>query len=133
MVNQRISIKDVDISINGKIVGGAEECSCTISRDNEEAYEAGSYTPVEIVGGKFHIAGSLTRAFVDVDLLNELMPKQASATAFTLTGNVVSGKLPKRSVTIFGVAFDSADISGLGLDGYAKNVMPFKALDWKFS
>jgi hypothetical protein len=132
MVNQRISIKDVDISINGKIVGGAEECSFTVSRDNEEAYEAGSYMPVEIVGGKFHISGSLTRAFIDVDLLKELMPKQASAPSFTITGNVVSGKIPKRSVTIFGASFDSVSIEGLALDGYAKNTLPFKALDWRF-
>ena len=49
MVNQRISIKDIDISINGKIVGGAETAAVTISRDNEFAYEGGGYMPVEIV------------------------------------------------------------------------------------
>ena len=132
-MKQRISIKDVDLSINGKIVGGAEECSFTVSRDNEEAYEGGNYTPVEIVGGKFHVAGSLTRAFVDVDLLNELQPKQAIPISFTLSGSVVSGKTPGRSVSVFGAVVDSIDINGLGLDGYAKNSIPFKALDWKFS
>jgi len=132
MVKQRISIKDVDISINGKIIGGAEEATFTIARDNEEAYEGGNYLPVEIVGGKFHISGSLTRAYVDNDLLNELMPKTAIPTSFTLTGTVISGKEPARTVTIFGVSCDSVDINGLALDGYAKNAIPFKALDWRF-
>lgn len=131
-MKQRISIKDVDISVNGKIIGGAEEASFTVSRDNEEAYEAGNYLPAEIVGGKFHISGSVTRAFIDTELLNEIMPKQALPGSFTLTGTVISGKLPARDVTVFGTAFDSADINGLGIDGYAKNSLPFKALDWRF-
>jgi hypothetical protein len=132
MVKQRISIKDVNIAVNGKIVGGAEEATFTVARDNEEAYEAGTYLPVEIVGGKFHISGSLTRAFVDVDLLNELMPKQAIPASVTINGSVISGKLPLRSVTVFGAVFDSADINSLAIDGYAKNALPFKAVDWRW-
>ena len=133
MVNQRISIKDVDISINGKIIGGAEGCTFTVARDTTEAYEAGSYTPVEIVGGAFHISGDITRAFVDVDLLNELMPKQAVIPGFTITGNITSGKTPARSITIFGASFENVDINGLELEGYSKNKLTFKALDWRFN
>jgi len=132
MVNQRISLKDVNLAINGRIVGGAEEASVTVARDNEEAYEAGSYLPVEIVGGKFKISGSISRAFLDNTLLNELMPKTAVPGSFTITGKVVSGKTPDRQITVFGATFDSVDINGLGLDGYAKNALPFKALDWRF-
>lgn len=132
MVKQRISIKDIDLSINGKIVGGAEEATFTIARDNEEAYEGGSYTPVEIVGGKFHISGSITRAYVDNDLLNDLMPNQAVPPSYTIVGTITSGKTPNRRITIFGAVLDSMDINGLGLDGYAKNTMPFKATGWRF-
>lgn len=132
MVNQRISIKDVDIAINGKIIGGAQECTVTISRENEEAYEAGNYMPVEIVGGKFKIAGSITRAYIDNDLLNELMPKQAIPSSFTITGQVTSGKTPGRNFTIFGAVFDSVEIGSLGLDGYAVNALPFKATNYRF-
>lgn len=132
MVNQRISIKDVDIAINGKIIGGAQEATVTIARDNEEAYEAGNYEPVEIVGGKFHITGSITRAYIDNELLNELMPKQAIPASFTITGQVVSGKTPARSFTVFGAVFDSIEIGGLGLDGYATNALPFKATSFRF-
>jgi len=132
MVKQRISIKDVDIAINGQIIGGAQEATVTVARDNEEAYEGGNYMPVEIVGGKFHITGSLTRAFIDNDLLNELMPKQAIPTSLTITGTVISGKTPGRNFTVFGAVFDSVEISGLGLDGYATNALPFKATDYRF-
>ena len=132
MVNQRISIKDVQISLNGNTLGGSESATITIARDNEEAYEGGSYTPVEIVGGKFHITGSLTRAFIDTDTLNEIMPNLAIPSNFTIHGEITSGKTPQRSITIFGAVFDSIEISDLGLDGYAKNTLPFKATSWRF-
>lgn len=131
MVNQRISIKDVAISIDGSIIGGAEEATFTIARDNEEAYEAGNYKPVEIVDGKVHISGSITRAFIDVDLLNEIAPNTPLWPSFTLTGAITSGKEPGRTISIFGTKLDSFDINGLALDGYAKNALPFKATDWR--
>jgi len=133
MVNQRISIKDVNISIDGKVIGGVEEVTFTVARDNEEAYEAGGYNPIEIVGGRFHISGTMTRAFVDIDLLNQLMPNQAIPVSFTLVGEIISGKTPGRTVVLHGVTPDSVDINGMGLDSYAKNSIPFKALSWKFS
>ena len=133
MVKQRISLKDVDISINGKIIGGAESASVTISRDNEVAYEGGSYMPAEIVGGKFSIEGEISRAFIDVTLLKELMPSgQAVPPSFTLTAIVTSGKSPSRNITIFGATFDSVNVTDLGIDGYAKNTLPFKALNYRF-
>jgi hypothetical protein len=61
------------------------------------------------------------------------MPKRAVIPSFTITGNVTSGKIPARSVTIFGASFESVDINGLGLENYAKNAMSFKALDWRFN
>lgn len=133
MTNQRISIKDVAISVGNTIIGGAEEATFTVARDNEEAYEGGNYFPVEIVDGKFHISGSLTRAFVDVELLNEICPNTALWDYFTITGEVVSGKTPARTITVTGAKFDSFDVNGLALDGYAKNALPFKALNWKLS
>jgi len=133
MVNQRISLKDVSIFINGSQIGGAESAEVTLTRDNEEAYEGGTYKPVEIVDGKIHIAGTLTRAFLDVDLLNELFPNQSLAPSFTLLATVVSDKLPGRNIEIRGAKLDSVNVSDLTLDGYAKNTLPFKALDWSFS
>lgn len=134
MVNQRISVKDIQISVGGNILGGAEELAITVAADNEEAFEAGNYFPVEIVDGKKHISGTLTRAWVDNDTLNTLFPPDTGIWPdFTLTGTVVSGKSPDRTATITGVKFDSFDINGLALDGYAKNSLPFKALNWKLS
>ena len=133
MADQRISLKDMSIFINGSQIGGAESAEVTLSRDNEEAYEGGSYKPVEIVDGKIHIEGSLSRAFLDVDLLNELFPNQALSPSFTFLGTIVSGKAPGRNIEIRGAKLDSVNISDLSLDRYAKNTLPFKALDWSFS
>jgi len=131
MANQRISIKDCVFHIGNNIIGGSEEVSITVTRDNTEAYEGGTYFPAEIVDGQIHISGSITRAFVDVDLLNTICPHSNLWPAFTITGEIISGKTPGRTVTIIGAKFDSFDINGLGLDGYAKNTLPFKAIDWK--
>lgn len=133
MVNQRISLKDVSIFINGQQVGGAESAECTLTRDTEEAYEGGNYKPVEIVDGKVHVAGSLSRAFIDMTLLNTLFPNQPLAPSFTLSAQIITGKLPGRSIEIIGAKLDSVDITDLGLEGYAKNKLAFKALDWRFS
>ena len=135
MANQRISMKDVIISVGpGNIIGGSEELAATFSADNEEAYEAGNYFPVEIVDGKKHIIGTLTRAWIDNETINTLFPPDAGIwPVFTLTGTVVSGKSPSRTVNISGVKFDSVDINGFTLDSYAKNAMPFKATNIKFS
>jgi len=132
-MNQRISLRDVEIALNEKIVGGCESASVSIKRTNVVAHEGASYMPVEIVGGAFDISGEISRAFLDVDLLNDIMPKQAVPPSFTLTGTITSGKTPGRKITIFGAVFDSVDIEGLGLTDYAKNKLPFKALDWKFA
>ena len=132
MVNQRISLKDVTISINGKVIGAAEEASVKVSRANEEAWEGGSYLPAEIVDGKVSISGSLSRAFVDVDLLNTLFPNTPLAPSFTLLATITSGKTPGRNIKLLGVKFDSIDVNSLGLDGYAKNAMEFKATNWSF-
>lgn len=133
MADQRISLKDVSIFINGNQIGGAESAEVTLTRDNEVAYEGGTYKPVEIVDGKISIEGSLTRAFLDVDLLNDLFPNQALAPSFTFLATVTSGKAPGRNIEIRGAKLDSINISDLSLDGYAKNTIPFKALDWSFS
>jgi len=132
MVKQRISLKDVDISINGKILGGAESVTVTITRDGQEAaFEGGNYKAVEIVDGKITVAGEISRAFIDVELLNQLFPNTPLMPSFTLSGTVSSGKTPGRDFKLFGCKLDSMNISDLGLDGYAKNALPFKALDWK--
>lgn len=134
MVNQRISLKDVQVSVGKKIIGGAEELTATVAADNEEAYEAANYFPVEIIDGKKHISGTLTRAFIDVQTLNDLFPADAGLWgSYTITGTVVSGKTPGRTITITGAKFDSFDINSLSLEGYAKNSLPFKALNWKLS
>jgi len=133
MVNQRLSLKDVAILVNGNQIGGAEIAEITLTRGQDLAYESGNYKPVEIVDGKIEIGGSLTRAWIDMDLLNELFPNAQLAPSFTFVAEVSSGKEPGRKIEIFGAKLESMNISEFALEGYAKNLLPFKALDWRFS
>lgn len=133
MVNQRINIRDVALFIGNIRVGGGEEISVTIAHEVTEADEAGNYFPVEMVDGNIRITGTINRAFIDVDLLNTIAPNTTGIwPSFDITGQIVSGKTPARNITIFGAKFNSVDINSLGLDGYAKNALEFKALSWKF-
>ena len=131
MANQRISLKDVKITLNNYTVGGAQELTCTVTRDNAFVYEGGTYHPVDILDGKFEITGSLTRHFIDIDLINDFCPNQDLWPSFVLVGEISNSKTPGRTVTITGAKFDSFDISGLNMDGPAENALPFKALNWK--
>ena len=133
MVNQRISLKDVDVALDGTILGGAEELAMTLNADDEPAHEGGTYLPAEIVDGKVTITGTLTRAFIDVALLNQIFPSTGGPKpSFTLSGTINNSKSPGRTVKIFGVKFNAPDINGFALDGYAKNSLPFNATRWKF-
>lgn len=133
MVKQRISLKDVDLAIDGQIIGGAEELAATFSASDEPAHEGGSYDTVEIIDGKRTITGTLTRAFVDVDLLNQLYPSNSGLKpSFTLSGTINNGKTPARRVKIFGAKFNSIDLNSFALEGYAKNSLAFNALRHEF-
>jgi len=132
MVKQRINAKDIQITIGSTIVGGAEDMTVTVERENSVAREAGTYLPVEIVDGGFSISGTINRAFIDVDLLNEIMPNQALAPSFNIVGKIISGKTPARTITVIGAKFKKVDINGLALTEYAKNALEFDALNWKF-
>ena len=81
MVKQRISLKDVAIHIGDTLVGGSEELTCTVSAEDTVAHEGASYLPAEIVDGAITINGSITRAFIDVDLLNDIFPDDKSLVA----------------------------------------------------
>jgi len=132
MVNERISAKDLVFSVGGTILGGAEDLNFSVTADNEEAYEAGNYFPVDIVDGKKHIAGTINRAWIDNETLNSLFPPDTGLwPLFTITGTVTSGKSPGRNFSINDAKFDSFDVNSLALEGHAKNAMPFKALNWK--
>lgn len=134
MVKQRITLRDVQISVGGNIVGGAEELTFAVARENTVAHEGANEKPAEIVQGAITINGSITRAFIDVDLLNTLCPSTESLwQSFTLVGTIISDKTPGRTCTIHGAVFKGFDVTGLTTADYAKNKLDFDALDWELS
>jgi hypothetical protein len=144
----RINLKDVDISlevtsgtsnIKGRI-SGAESATVTISADDSVEYEGGSYLPAEIIDGKVAISGSITKAWLSNDFLKALFHQQENngglvtviKPTFVLTAGVNNSKSPKRRIEITGVKFNSANITGLSIDGHATQDLPFNATGYKF-
>ena len=133
MVSQRITARDCEFYIGTIRVGGAEELTITIDHDLTDAHEGGSHFPVELIDGKISVTGSVTRAYIDNDLIKAITGNMSGIwPSFTITSNIVSGKSPERPITIIGAKFSSVSIEGLSLDSYAKNTLSFRALKCKF-
>ena len=127
MVKERINLTNVDILINGVRVGGAEELSVSASFANEFAHEGGGAEPVEIVDGKREYSGSLSRAFIDTELVKSLAEYGQATPYFNLQG-ITKNKTPARKIKVENAKLDGFDINSLSIDGYAKNALPFKCL-----
>lgn len=133
MVNQRVSLRDIDISLNGKIVGGSEELTANISREGTPAGQGGTYQTVEIVEGMEKIEGTLITAYLNVELINELFPNQAVLPEFTLSGSVNNDKSPQRIMKLFKVKFLGVELSDTSYESpYIKLSMPFMAVSRSF-
>lgn len=130
-VKERINLTNVDILLNGRRVGGAEELSTSIALSNEFAHEGGNAEPVEIVDGKREYSGSLTQAWIDVDLVRSLIPYGQATPYFNLQG-ITKNKTPARVIKVENAKLDNFDLGSLAMDGYAKATLPFKALAVKF-
>ena len=134
---KRFNLTDVDILIDGTVVGGAQELTVTITANQTVEHQAGSSKPDEILEGTELVEGTLTRAFVDIDLVKELLPFQQSSTAqekpsFTLRGETKSHVSPAKKLTIFGAKINSWELSGLTMEGRADERYSFDALDYEF-
>lgn len=135
-IHERFTLLDVSITIqteDGKnmTIGGCEEVSATITRNNEIVHEGGNYKAVEIISKKESVTGTLTRAFLDVETLKNIFPNSQKLPYFSLTGQTLN-KEPARTIIILNAKADSINITNLSLDGYAKNNIPFSALGWDF-
>jgi len=132
-ISQRISIKDMAFYLGANRIGGAEEGTFIVTADNEEAFEADNYFAVEITDGKKHISGTVTKAFLDVDILKDICPMDGDGLwpEFTMTA-VQTKKTPIRNITVTGLKFDGFEISELTTDGHSKNPLPWKATGLSF-
>jgi hypothetical protein len=132
-MNERITLRDVRVTYDGKVIGAIESLTFKVERDNEAAHEGGTHETVEIVDGAEKITGTAVRAFVELDTLKEMFPNSAKWPSFTLFSTIVSAKSPARDCTLFGVKFDSFDVTELSATGggWAKNNLPFKAIGYK--
>ena len=134
MAKKRFNLTDVkltlDINGNSIAIGGAEECSLTVTREINAAHEAGSYKTAELVEQLETVEGTLTRAFIDIDTIKFVYPQnQSELPEVTITG-VIQNQEKLQYIKVVGAKFKGFDINGLALTDFAKNSMNFSALDW---
>ena len=128
---QRVSLLDVDITIDGEIVGGAESLTVDVKRTTNAIWEGGNYKAVEIMEEKEEITGTLEQAWIDWTLVKKLYPDQVNLPYFFLYARV-KNKTPGRGIILKDCKIDSWNINSLSIGGgYGKSSLPFKALDWE--
>ena len=124
MVNQRISLRDVDISLKGKIVCSAEKVTMDISRELTPVGEGGTHKTVEIVEGMETIEGEATGVNnIDSELLNELHPNKMVSPEFTLSGRIDHDNESGGTMKVSGVKFT-------GIIQITEGPLYFKAVDY---
>jgi len=85
------------ILVDGTEVGRAESCTIDISAGTEAYWEMGQATPVDVVAGNVEITGTITKAWVDNQLLN-LIKDAPVLSEFDLVCSIVN---TPRSITVY--------------------------------
>ena len=147
MKEQRIGLKDIDISLEGSgtdldgRITGAQSLTVKLSADDTVDFEAGSYLPTEIVQGRVTITGEVSKAYLNNTFFKLFFPQTdlgdgrvaVIRPTFTLKGKVNNSKSPKREMEIYGVVFSDIDITDLTTDSnISKQTLPFNATGYKF-
>lgn len=87
-----VTLNDVQVIINGNVIGFIQDVKISIKRDMETLYQAGGEgEPVAFVQTKKEYTGSFDRTLVDVDIISQLMPNSGFWPEFELKGIVKSG------------------------------------------
>ena len=128
MVSESFTLQDVEIEINGTIVGGAQALSATYAQENKPILEGGTHKPREILDGSIAINGSVERLFLDVDLIKSVIDLEDGTNPYVDIVGVTKNKTPERRVTIVSAKFKGFNIE-MGLTDETKNTMEFDALD----
>lgn len=125
---QSVTLEDVEVRLDGNIVGGAQSLSVTWEQENIVSREAGSKKPREIVPGQVAINGSVERLFLDVETISDLVDLENGNNPYFNIVGVTKDKTPERKVTIVDAMFKGFSLE-FGLGEETKASQDFDALD----
>lgn len=125
---QVFTLEDVDLEIDGKIVGGAQSVSVKWEQQNEPKYQSGSKKPFEIRDGQVAISGSIEQFFLDADMINDLHGLNDGNNPYFNIIGITKNKTPKRKVIIVDAKFKGFSLE-FGLTDDTKTSRDFDALD----
>jgi hypothetical protein len=124
---QSYTLQDVDITLAGNIVGGAQSVSVSIEFDNKPIFEGGSKFAREILPGQGTVSGTVERLFLDSETIKELVDlKEGNHPYFNIVG-VTKNKDPERRITVIDAMFKGFSID-LSLTDETKISQDFDAL-----
>jgi len=125
---QAFTLQDVELSIGGNIVGGAQSVSVSWEQENKLLHEGGTKKPREILDGAISISGSAERLFLDAETITDLVDlKDGNNPYFKIVG-VTKNKDPERTIMIIDCKFKGFTID-LALTDETKAAQDFDALD----
>ena len=126
------TLQDVDIRLDGNIVGGAQTVSVSYEQDNKIIHEAGTKFGREILDGAISVSGSVERLFLDKETISELVDLDTGANPYFNIVGVTKNKDPERTITIIDCKFKGFSMD-MALSDETKVSQDFDALRIKIN
>ena len=131
-LKQSFTLEDVEIFMNGNIVGSAQSLTVALEQDNKPIHANGSKKPREILDGQMTYSGSIERLFLDKETITDLVDLENGANPYFDLIGVTKNKNPERKVLVVDAKLKGFSID-FGLTDETKVSQDFDALDLKIN
>lgn len=127
-ITQSVTLEDIQIEMNGNIVGGAQSAEVKMEQANKPIHEGGTKKPREILDGEMNYSGTLERLFLDKTTITELIDMETGNNPYFDIVGVTVDKNPERKIIVRNAKFKGFSIS-LALTDETKVSQEFDAMD----
>jgi len=125
---QVFTLEDVNIEMNGSIVGSAQTVNVSMEQDNRPIHANGNKKPREIMDGQATYIGSVERLFLDKETITDLVDLDTCANPYFNFVGVTKNKTPERKITVIDCKFKGFNMD-MALTDETKISQDFDACD----
>lgn len=127
---QSYTLEDVEIRLDGNIVGGAQSLTIALEQENAAQYEGGSKKPREIMPGQMAYSGTVERLHLDSETIGELIDLDEGNNPYFDIVGVTKNKNPERTFRVVDAMFNGFSLE-LSLTDATIMSQDFDALDFR--
>lgn len=128
---QVFTLEDVDLEINGTIIGGSQSVTVEWTQENEPKHQGGSKKPFDIRDGQITISGTVEQFFLDKESITDLIDLEEGNNPYFNIVGVTKNKNPERKVSVIDAKFKGFSLN-MALTDDTVISRDFDALDFRF-